>query len=77
MIIIPSRAVIHIQKIAPGLPATRAVATPTSNPVPTYPPTAVARAAKPDTLESDFKFLFITWKISLAYLNCGKPSLIE
>ena len=44
MVIIPNRAEIHIQKIAPGPPSVSAVATPTILPVPMEPANAVVSA---------------------------------
>ncbi len=44
MVPMPTNPEIHIQKSAPGPPAVIAVATPAMLPLPTIPPTAVARA---------------------------------
>ena len=46
---VPRIAAIHIQKRAPGPPATSAVATPTILPVPIVAERAVQRAAKPES----------------------------
>ena len=60
LVAIPNRAASHIQNIAPGPPATMAVATPTMLPVPMVAESAVHKAPKLDTspfASSPFSFL--------------------
>ena len=45
MVIMPKKAAIHIQKMAPGPPETMAVATPAMLPTPTVAASAVHRAS--------------------------------
>ena len=56
---VPNIAASHIQKSAPGPPATIAVATPTMLPVPIVAERAVQSAAKPESSPSPSFFLKI------------------
>ena len=49
LVAMPNKAATHIQNIAPGPPATTAVATPTMLPVPMVAESAVHRAPNDDT----------------------------
>ena len=65
LVIIPSKAEIHIQNTAPAPPEEIAVATPTMLPVPTVAARAVASAWNCDMAFSSLVF------VTLRSLNCG------
>ena len=80
--LIPRKALTHIQKMAPGPPAMIAVAGPAMFPVPTCPAIAVARDCQVDMPSLPALFFCrmpenTSRKLSPSLLICGNPRRME